>query len=353
MYTLLKDTKNTTLRRDFLTSIKMLPNWAEEYVRLFPTVLQMDILNALVNSSHKDMVEKLAVDSFESYKDYRQAVLFFFSLCQNEDWFKEAAIPYEKQLIALISIIEQDYREITNHVNTTENKKINKNAAQMLFENGTLVTYMFSHDEETVKRMYTLINDISDIDGLYKQELRNKILEHYPDFKFHVTEEKTASQHRGMMVTAKKLDEKKAQSEHIQNVEIPENAKEIGEARAQGDLKENSEYKAAKEHQHYLNVTLTKLQEELNRAVVFDPTTITTSIVSFATTVILQNNLTNKEETFTILGPWESDPDRGIISYMSPLGNALMDLKTGGNATFTINDNAYDYTIKAIKAAKV
>jgi transcription elongation factor GreA len=211
---------------------------------------------------------------------------------------------------------------------------------------------MFQNDEETVKRMYTMINDITDIDPTYKALLRNKILEKYPDFKFHVTEEKSAVQQHGMLVTSKKLEEKKTQADHIQSVEIPANAKEIGEARAQGDLKENAEYKAAKEHQHYLNVTLAKLQEELGRAVIFDPTTVTTAVISFSTTVTLANNDSGKDEVYTILGPWESDPDNGIISYMSPFGNALMDKKVGDTAVFTINDHKYNYTVKDIKVAK-
>jgi transcription elongation factor GreA len=352
MYSLLKDTKNTTLRQDFLSDVKLLPDWDKQYVYLFPTVLEGSMLAALINNGKTDMVKKLAVTCFDDYKDNRQAVLFFFKECQDDAWFKESGITYEKQLITLINIIQQTFREISNHVNTTENKKVNKTATELLFKHDALVTYMFQNDEETVKRMYTMINDITDIDPTYKALLRNKILEKYPDFKFHVTEEKSAVQQHGMLVTSKKLEEKKTQADHIQSVEIPANAKEIGEARAQGDLKENAEYKAAKEHQHYLNVTLAKLQEELGRAVIFDPTTVTTAVISFSTTVTLANNDSGKDEVYTILGPWESDPDNGIISYMSPFGNALMDKKVGDTAVFTINDHKYNYTVKDIKVAK-
>jgi len=351
MYLLLKDTKNTTLRRDFLAAIKMLPDWSDQYILLFPTVLDGELLKQLVNAGFSTKVQQLAVTSFEDYKDYRDAAIFFFKECQNDDWFKAANIPYEKQMIALINIIEITFREINNHLNTTENKKINRAASILLFKDDTLLKYMLANNEETVTRLYTLVDDLADLDPTVKATIRNRILETYPDFKFHTTEEKSTAP-RGMMVTAKKLDEKKALADQIQSVDIPANAKEIGEARAQGDLKENAEYKAAKEHQHYLTVTLTKLQEELNRAVVFDPTTITTAIISFSTTVTLINKGTKKEEKYTILGPWESDPDKGIISYMSPFGNALMDHKAGEELSFTINDHPYNYTVKEIKAAK-
>jgi transcription elongation factor GreA len=153
-------------------------------------------------------------------------------------------------------------------------------------------------------------------------------------------------------VTAKMLEEKKAEADRLMNIEIPQNAKDIAEAREKGDLKENAEYKSAKEKQHMLNLSLSKIQEELNRATVFDPTTSTTAVVSFATVVTLHDNIENKDEEYTILGPWESDPDNNIISYMSPFGNAILDKKVGDTAKFVINEHNYDYTIKAIDKAK-
>ena len=98
---------------------------------------------------------------------------------------------------------------------------------------------------------------------------------------------------------------------------------------------------------------LSKLQEELNRATVFDPTTSTTAIVSFATVVTLHNKLENKDEKYTILGPWESDPDNNIISYMSPFGNAIMDKKVGEEVSFSINEHDYVYVVQAIEKAKI
>ena len=351
IYTELKDTKNTHLRAAFLMDIKMLPDWNKKYIELFPTVLDMKILKDLIEKGFVADIQNLVRESFEKFKDYRETVIFFFRECQEEKWFQEAGVTYEKQLIALINIIELTFREINNHVNTTENKKINKNATELLFKNDAIFKFMFENGEACVKKMYTLIDDIADIDPSYKQLARNKILEKYPEFKFRVSEEKT-SQPKGMIVTAKKLEEKRAEADKIQNIELPANAKDVADARAKGDLKENSEYKAAREHQHYLQLTLSKLQEELSRAVVFDPTTSTTAVVSFATEVTLVNLDSGKDETYTILGPWESDPDNNIISYMSPFGNAIMDKKVGTKVTFTINEHKYNYEIKGIKKAK-
>ena len=351
IYLLLKDSKSTHFKEDFIRCIKLLPNWNEEYVKLFPIVLKEELLNDLIKEGHVEDVQKLVRTSFEAFKDFRETVLFFFKECQDKDWFNEAGISYEKQLITLINIIELTFREINNHVNSTENKKINKNATDLLFKTDAIFNYMFANGEDAVKKMYTLIDDISDIDPSYKALARNKILEKYPDFKFRVSEEKK-QQSVGLIVTAKKLAEKKAEVDEIQNVLIPKNAAEVADAKAKGDLKENQEYKSAKEEQHFLNLKLTNLQNELNRAVVFDPTTSTTAIISFGTVVSLKDNQTGNEETYTILGPWESDPDNNVISYMAPFGDAILNKKVGDVLQFTINEHKYDYTVKNISKAK-
>ena len=156
-----------------------------------------------------------------------------------------------------------------------------------------------------------------------------------------------------MIVTKKMYDIKIAEAEKIQKEELPANAQDIADAKAKGDLKENSEYKAAIERQHYLSLKLSKLQSEIGRAEIFDPTTVSTSKVSFGTVVKFTNNLTNSEVTYTILGPWESDPDNNVLSYVSPLGNKILDSKVGDNLKFSINDTKYDLTVKSIEKAPV
>ncbi|HBB13771.1 MAG TPA: transcription elongation factor GreA, partial [Treponema sp.] len=199
-----------------------------------------------------------------------------------------------------------------------------------------------------------MVNDVSklDSDGTnYKSQLRNGILEKFPDYKFQETESKQETQ-KGLLVTAKMLEIKRDEAEHIEKVLLPQITQEVSEARAKGDLKENAEYSSAKEAQHIANVKLANLKDELARAVIFDPTTVTTSTVSFGTKVTLQNNKENKEEVLTIFGPWESDPENGVISYLSPLGINLRDARAGENLKFNINGKDFDYTVKNIAPAQ-
>lgn len=352
MYTLLKDTKNTSLRSDFLDEIRgCLVDWADQYVNLFPTVLSDRILSTLISEGKLEEVKKLIVNTFEDYRSNREAVLYFFEKCQNAEWFKNAGVTLEEQFIAILNIISQCYREIDNHVNSTDNKKIIKNACKLLFEGENVYgNYMMSLSKEDMGHIYQLVDDISALEPSIKTQLRNKILEKYPDYKFHKKEE-TSVQPKGMWVTKAMLDAKKAEEEKL-SAEVPKIAQEVAEARDKGDLKENAEYHAAKDAQHKLNLDLKRLKEELARAIIFDPTTATSSFISFGTVVTLANTIKGIDEEYTILGPWESNPEAGIISYMSPLGNALLDAKVGDDLSFKINGNDYKYTVKAIKVAK-
>ncbi|MBR4374174.1 MAG: transcription elongation factor GreA [Treponema sp.] len=359
MYTLLKDTKNTTLREDFLRSILDLSDWVDQYIRLFPVVLEKEIIQILIDKGHKDKVQQFVRAAFDDYRVYRDPIYFFFDECRNEEWFKEIDIPMQKQLIALVNIIALSYKAIDNHVNATENKKSISNICKILFEpqkdsgESIYAEFMLSGDKETMAHMYTIVDDISKLDEVYKAQLRSKILARYPDYKFHTDDErKKSSSPKGMLVTKEKLDEKRALEEQMRTKDLLAIAKEVAEAKEKGDLKENAEYIAAKEAQHKLGLDLKRLQEELARAVIFDPTTATASLISFGTKVVLLNNKDGKEETVTILGPWESDPENGIISYMSPFGTHLLDHKNGDELKFRINDNEYDYTVKSITLLK-
>ncbi|MCQ2981461.1 MAG: transcription elongation factor GreA [Treponemataceae bacterium] len=353
MYLSLKDTRNTSLRKDFLTCIEMLPNWSDVYIKLFPTVLSSEMLTKLINKGHTDKVKKLAATSFENYRDYRAAAIYFFKECQNEEWFQEIGISYEKQMITLVNIMDLGFREINNHYNTTENRKLIKQIETLLFgKDAAFLNYMLDNGTETINRLYTLVSDVNDLDPVITMKMRSQIQNKYPDFQFRVKEEKTV-QTKGLIVTQAFFDKMKAELDHIATVEIPANAKEIGEAIEKGDLRENAEYKAARERQTQLNSQATRLQEDIDRAQVFDPSTATTAYISFGTVVTLHNELENTDETYTILGPRESDPDNGIISYMSPMGMAIMNKKPKEKLNFVINERNYSYTVAKIKIAKL
>lgn len=361
MYELLKDTKNTTLKADYLAAVRQLPDWTEQFVRLFPVVRSRAMVKDFIDSGETARLQQLAKGAFEDWRGYRDTVYFLFDECRGDDWFKEIGIPLQKQLIALVNIVSQAFKAIDNHVNATENKKMISNVTKLIFEpakgeqesiyEGFMRSRFEDGDRDTISHMFTLVDDIQRIDDSVTRRLRGKILEWYPDYKFHQAEEK-ATQSKGMLVTKAKMDEKRALEERMRTKDMLDIAKEVAEAKEKGDLKENAEYIAAKEAQQKLSHDLKRLQEELARAVPFDPTTATAAFVSFGTDVVLSDAESGAETRYTILGPWESSPESGVISYMSPFGMQLLEHKVGDELEFSINDNAYHFTVKSISLTK-
>jgi transcription elongation factor GreA len=241
------------------------------------------------------------------------------------------------------------YRDLENHRDTSENRKINKQVYTILFKEGVLDKFINNADADTIMRIYTFINDVKDLDPADKLRLRSRILDKYPGFKFLGDVEKTVIT-RGLMVTAAMYEEKQRQLAHIMEIEVPANSKEIAFALSLGDLRENAEYKAAKEKQEILNSTVAKLKDEIERAQLFDPKTINTNRVSFGTKVALLNNSSGNKEEFTILGPWESDPENRIISYLSPFGGTILNKIVGEVFDFSINNEKISYKVEEITA---
>jgi len=343
--------KDQKLKEEFLKHIQLyIPGWADIYIRLFPRFPLNSIIYSLQKEGHGDKLTALAANCFENFRDNRESVVWLFKNMSNEQWFKKANIPFEKQLITLIHVLDISYREIENRRDTAENRKLNKQVYNILFKEDVINNYIDTADTETITRIYTFINDVKDLDPADKMHLRNRILKKYPDFKFFGVEEKKVTT-LGLWVTFPKYQEKQKQLAHIIEVDIPANSKEIEAALLHGDLSENAEYKAAKEKQTQLNSMVTKLNGDMDRAQLFDPSLVNTSRVSFGTKVTLLDRNSGNREEYSILGPWESDPDNRIISYLSPLGGAMLNKTVGDDVDFSAKDEKVSYTVEAITSA--
>lgn len=344
--------KDAELRKSFLLNVrKLVPDWPDVFCKLLPNALGMPIVEALAVEGHQEKLKKLALSIIENYRDYKEAFIWFFKNCGDEPWFKGIGLPEEKYLINLIHLLDLSYKDIENHRETTLNRKISKQIHGLLFKDGALAAQADKAERDTVTRIYTLVHDVKDLDPGDKQTLRKRILARFPDFKFY-GEETRAVVSRGLIVTAAKYEEKQRLLHKIMEEEVPQNSKEIAYALSLGDLRENAEYKAAKEKQELLNNTVAKLKHEIERAQLFDKSSLQDSRVSFGTVVSLTNEASGNEETYTILGPWESDPERGVISYLSPFGSELLNHRKGDRLDFVINERKCEYTVKSIEAAK-
>jgi len=126
-----------------------------------------------------------------------------------------------------------------------------------------------------------------------------------------------------LYATPESIVQRRAELKHLLEVEIPANRRAIEEARAMGDLRENFEYKSARQRHEYLASRTAALDGELRRVRPLDPTTIDPSQARVGTTLELAAE-DGTLRRLTLLGPWESQPEAGVISYESELARSLL-----------------------------
>ncbi|OXC80204.1 transcription elongation factor GreA [Caballeronia sordidicola] len=138
--------------------------------------------------------------------------------------------------------------------------------------------------------------------------------------------------------------------QRLKSVERPAVVNSISEARAQGDLSENSEYDAAKEKQGFIEGRIAEIESKLAGAQVIDPTTVEADgRVIFGATVELEETATGDTVTYQIVGDDEADIDHGLVSISSPIARALIGKTEGDVASVQAPSGAREYEIIAVK----
>jgi transcription elongation factor GreA len=136
--------------------------------------------------------------------------------------------------------------------------------------------------------------------------------------------------------------------EQLKSVERGVIAGIIDEARAQGDLKENAEYHAAKEKQGLMEARIAELTDVVGRAQVVDPSTLAHARISFGSTVLLVDQNTDEEIKYTIVGGQESNPTKGLISIQSPMARALIGKEEGDEVELVLPSGKKTYDIEEV-----
>lgn len=152
-----------------------------------------------------------------------------------------------------------------------------------------------------------------------------------------------------MSVTGNRL--LREELERLERVERPDIIKAIEVARGHGDLSENVEYHAAKERQGMVEGRIMDLKDKLGRAEVIDCTKVSAKRVVFGTVITLYDVQTEEEITYRLLGPEEVDVKNGIISFLSPLGNALLGKEEGDDVSVKTPKGVLEYEVVKIVAA--
>lgn len=166
-------------------------------------------------------------------------------------------------------------------------------------------------------------------DELTRRSLMGRLIKTRPEIQELMSDTAGEKKQEALVVSWESMERRKIDLDEIVRIKIPQNKKDIQIAREYGDLRENFEYKSAREQQAVLLRLQSKYERELRQARGTDFVGVATDVVGIGTIIELLDRKTGATETFTILGAWDSDPDQGILSYLSELAKAVIGKKVG------------------------
>jgi transcription elongation factor GreA len=145
-----------------------------------------------------------------------------------------------------------------------------------------------------------------------------------------------------MIDIKKRLEEQMKALDYELKVQLP---KEILKAREHGDLRENAEYKAAKERQSFLQARIGQLHRRLSALSLVNFDKIPRGKVGLGSSLSLRHTGSGAEIEYEIVTPDESDPACGRISPSSPIGSALLNHETGDVVEIKVPSGTNEYEI--------
>jgi transcription elongation GreA/GreB family factor len=300
--------------------------------------LAKEIASILVHNGKLDLLKETLARLINQHTASSE-LLLWFSRERTED-FVDILGP--EVFRAMLTAMERDQ---------FQEKRSNRLRDFILEDQALIVELTSTADIEVVKDLTRALKLSPVFDDMDKRSLLARLVKAHPAVQSLVSGEQT-KQEAGLLVSWASLERRRLEYQELVEKKIPANSKEIAIARSYGDLRENHEYKAAKEMQKILMRQKEDLEAALNRARGQDFANASTAVVGPGTIVVATDLATNQAETFTILGAWDSDPDAGIISYLTPVAMALVNRKIGEEVEFELHGSKRRHRIEKIAAWK-
>ncbi len=149
-------------------------------------------------------------------------------------------------------------------------------------------------------------------------------------------------------ITKKGYEVLKKELNNLKKVERPQNIKAIEEARAHGDLSENAEFDAAKDRQGFIEGRIGELTFKLANADIIDTDKLPSVRAVFGSKVVVENIDTGEDIEYQLVGPEESDIEKGRISVSSPLGKEIIGKKPGDEFALQVPGGRRNYELVEI-----
>ncbi len=309
---------------------------AEQFMHEGSARVVSEAAKVLIESGHKQTVHDALERWIRERSMTSEALLW---LCKERRRnFEELVNP--NLLNAIIAALERDQF----------NEKRTSRLQDLILDDKELISDILEDaDLETAREAMRRLLLTPVFEELSKRSILARIIKIHPDLQSMLSGG-DKEQKEALIVSWKSLDERKKELEDLVNKRIPANSEEIRIAREYGDLRENFEYKAAKEMQSVLMRRKSELEQDLGKARGTDFANPDTSQVSIGTTVKVRVLSSGKELEYALLGAWDSIPERNILSYQTAIGQSLLGKRVAEEASLpTDSGDSLNVEVLSIK----
>jgi transcription elongation factor GreA len=220
--------------------------------------------------------------------------------------------------------------------------------ADILSEDKELIPDLLStSDPETARDLANSLILNQGFEELTKKSLLARFIKQFPAIQSLVSSE---AEDKGevLLVSRGSYERKHNEYEEIVQKKIPENSRSIAAAREHGDLRENAEYKMAKQDQSLLLAQKAQLERDLRNARITDFTEASVDQIGVGSIADLKDPDTGALTSYTILGVWDGDPENNVISYKTPLGMGLLYKRVGEQVKIKVAAEEHNFEVVAI-----
>lgn len=322
------------------------------------------LLTELSQRGHNDTLASFVTTAFRRYQEFPEVFLWAARSIVSGQWasYPWVEVSREETMLQMFRLLKPLVR-LEEKGNRLKNQLLRdifgtNNIVVEDLTGTTLEEIVRTADPTSLRRMSALFREVPYLPDAHKDNFDAFLVSIRPEFTAARDEGREEEPERPpvvdllpgsdiILVSKAGLETLQNRFNHLVNVELPDNSRDIGSAQEKGDLRENAEYKAALEKQSHLQAEITRIDAEMKKARVIDPASIRTDIVTIGSRVQVQDGKGEKV-SYTILGPWDADTEKGIISYVSPLGRALIGKAKGESATL---DGGQSFQILLIEKA--
>ncbi len=309
---------------------KYYENWKDviaEYLSQYPSKYALTVL---LNKNENSILKDIVRDIIRTYRDKANVFLWF---CKNlffkEDVdLKDYEIDKAEVVLMLVNLLDYVNKAIIQKIDLSANRKIYNQIIDLLFKDNELENVFFDlSDPEYGLKIAKLFFRIKDLKSEYVLEFQVILSKTFPEILSQLGVGSTETEEDVFYTTEKSIISKEEYLKEIVQEQIPKTKQDMVAAREKGDLRENSEYHAAREKLQNLNEEAAKLQRDINKAVPIDFDKIDNTKVNIGNKVKLLVKEDKKEIEYAILGRWDVDLSKNIISYETTIGQLIMNKK--------------------------